>query len=301
MSKPSYHTQCTGQALATVRATEPKSEEVAKAKFTLFGACFCPFVQRAWAVLCFLSPPAASSPWQYRECDPYAKPADLLELSPKGLVPALRLEHDPAYPSEAVRGICESTVIMEYLIERFGASPSGQTLLPPLSRPYERAQYKIAADRLNRTLIPAFYRFLQAQNADDQIEHGKDYVREIEAFVQGMDSVIVPTASEGEKKKGAFWDGSDSPSYVDFLVAPWLFRTTNVLKHFRALDINSAISEGPLRERYIAWQDAVFHHPAWTATVSDEQLYLDSYVRYAENRPNTSQVANAINQGRGLP
>jgi glutathione S-transferase len=30
-------------------------------------------------------------------------------------------------------------------------------------------------------------------------------------------------------------------------------------------------------------------------------LYLDSYERYAENREGTSGVADAVNQGRGLP
>jgi len=36
-------------------------------------------------------------------------------------------------------------------------------------------------------------------------------------------------------------------------------------------------------------------------TTSDDQLYLDSYERYAENRPNTSQVQEAVNSGKGLP
>ena len=36
-------------------------------------------------------------------------------------------------------------------------------------------------------------------------------------------------------------------------------------------------------------------------TTSDDELYLDSYERYAENRPNTSQVRDAVNSGRGLP
>ena len=37
------------------------------------------------------------------------------------------------------------------------------------------------------------------------------------------------------------------------------------------------------------------------ATTSSDELYLDSYERYAENRPDTSQVARAVNEGRGLP
>ncbi len=44
-----------------------------------------------------------SAPYQYREVDPYKKPADLLELNPKGLVPALKLSNG--------KGLAESTVM----------------------------------------------------------------------------------------------------------------------------------------------------------------------------------------------
>lgn len=55
MSKPApghkdatYHTECTGQALETVKAHSTPSE------LTLFGACFCPFVHRVWIALEYL-------------------------------------------------------------------------------------------------------------------------------------------------------------------------------------------------------------------------------------------------------
>ena len=41
-SGKTYHTECTGDALVTVKAHE-KDEDI-----TLFGSCFCPFVQRVW-------------------------------------------------------------------------------------------------------------------------------------------------------------------------------------------------------------------------------------------------------------
>jgi hypothetical protein len=50
--------------------------------------------------------------------------------------------------------------------------------------------------------------------------------------------------------------------------------------------------------RFSNWMTAAFNHPSFKATTSTRDLYLDSYARYAENRPNTSQVANAINSGR---
>ena len=44
-SGKSYHLQCTGNAAETARAHSEKEA------ITLFGSCFCPFVQRVWIAL----------------------------------------------------------------------------------------------------------------------------------------------------------------------------------------------------------------------------------------------------------
>lgn len=43
-----YHKECTGQALDTVKAHASPTD------LTLFGACFCPFVHRVWIALEYL-------------------------------------------------------------------------------------------------------------------------------------------------------------------------------------------------------------------------------------------------------
>ena len=53
--------------------------------------------------------------------------------------------------------------------------------------------------------------------------------------------------------------------------------------------------------RWATWVAALENDESIKATTSTDDLYLDSYERYAENRPNTSQVAKAVNSGRGLP
>jgi glutathione S-transferase len=53
------------------------------------------------------------------EVDPYKKPQELLDLSPKGLVPALKLNN-----YTPPRALNESTVIMEYLEEFVSISPT---------------------------------------------------------------------------------------------------------------------------------------------------------------------------------
>jgi hypothetical protein len=51
-----------------------------------------------------------------------------------------------------------------------------------------------------------------------------------------------------------------------------LFRAGNVLKHYRGFEL----PQGP---KVRAWLDRLFHHPAFQATCSTEELYLDSYER----------------------
>jgi glutathione S-transferase len=57
------------------------------------------------------------------DVDPYKKPSELVEISPKGLVPALKL-HNYNPP----RSLHESMVILEYLQE-YEVYPSGSISL----------------------------------------------------------------------------------------------------------------------------------------------------------------------------
>lgn len=63
-----------------------------------------PFVQRVW-----ISLETKKIPYQYIEVDPYAKPKSLLDINPRGLVPALKHGDWACY---------ESTVLMEYVRHR---------------------------------------------------------------------------------------------------------------------------------------------------------------------------------------
>ncbi len=62
---------------------------------------YSPFVQRVW-----ISMEVKGLDYQYIETDPYKKPDSLLEVNPRGLVPALR---------HGDWGCYESTVLMEYV------------------------------------------------------------------------------------------------------------------------------------------------------------------------------------------
>ncbi|KAJ7068633.1 glutathione S-transferase [Mycena amicta] len=283
MTEPkSYHLVCTGIALETAQKhSEPQD-------ITLFGSCFCPFVQRVWAAMEYLRIPY--------KVDPYKKPADLLEVSPKGLVPGLKLhKYTPA------RGLNESTVILEYL-EDLAAQSTRLSLLP--HDPYARSLVRLQCDHISRTIVPAFYRFLQAQEESAQVQGGQEFRQAIEglvALLERSEREIVGgggAAGLGEQQALAvglgLWNEGGDLNLTDVMVGPWLFRASNVLKHYRAFEF-------PQGDKFRAWIARLFAHPAFKATCSTEELYLDSYERYAQNRPNTSQVANAINAGKPLP
>lgn len=275
MSKQiNYRTECTGEALNTVNAhKEAKPDQYGEA-LTLYGSNFCPFVQRVWIALERLG----GIEYRYVEIDPYKKPKELLDVNPKGLVPALKIGQD---------GKClgESTVILDYLEDRYGSAKEKKSYLQPKEDAYLRARQRLAADHVNRKVLPAFYRYLQAQEPKEQVQLGQEFVEELKAFEKSM----LPA------KNGGFWDGSDEIGFVDIQIAPWILRAYNVLGHYRGLQLDKIFDES---SRFGQFKKALYDDPSFKATTSTDDLYVDSYARYAENRPGTSQVADAINSGR---
>jgi len=252
----SYHTKATGIALATVK--KHSKDNILK----LYGSCFCPFVQRVWISLEF-----KRIPYQYIEVDPYKKPESLLKVNPRGLIPALK---------HGDWGCYESNVLMEYL-EDLG---EGQHLLPSDAK--SKATCRLWSDHINRHIIPGFYRYLQEQDPEKQVEYAGEFKTEIGKLVDAAD----PT--------GPFFLGRDI-GFVDIQIAPWVIRLNRVLKPY------CGWPEPEPGSRWAKWVEAIENDEHVKATTSSDDLYLDSYERYAENRPNTSQVANAVNSGRGLP
>ncbi|KAJ3572863.1 hypothetical protein NP233_g2804 [Leucocoprinus birnbaumii] len=251
-----YHTKCTGAALDTV-TRHAKDEEI-----TLFGSCFCPFVQRAWIAFEYLG-----IPYKYYEVDPYKKPQDLLEVSPKGLVPGLRFSN-----TSPPRSLNESTVIIEYL-EDLASGTTRRSLLPPVTNPYARALIRLQADHINRALVPAFYRFLQAQEKEKQISTGKEFHETIEKLVQLFERAEREilggggVSGEGERKalaKGlGLWIDGGELGWADVMGRTLGF-------------------ELPQGEKFNAWLKRLFEHQAFVATRSTEELYLDSYERQVD-------------------
>jgi len=257
--KKTYHKRATGKALATVKSHN-KEEEL-----KLYGSCFCPFVQRVW-----ISLELKGIPYQYIEVDPYKKPQSLLDVNPRGLVPAIR--HGPTWSCH------ESNVLMEYLEDL----QHGPPLLPADLQ--LRGTCRLWSDHINRHLIPSFYRLLQSQDPAQHPALASELSTHISTLVSAAETL----------SPGPFFLGS-SIGFVDVQMAPWVLRLSRVLGAYRGWP------EPEEGTRWKMWVDAIEREECVQRTTSERVLYLDSYERYAENRPNTSQLANAVNSGRGLP
>ncbi|EED24235.1 glutathione transferase, putative [Talaromyces stipitatus ATCC 10500] len=257
-----YHKKATGEAHTTVLKRSQEND------LKLFGSCFCPFVQRVWIAL-----EVKNIPYQYIEVDPYEKPPELLAINPRGLVPALLHGNWGCY---------ESSVLLEYLEDLDEGTP----LLPPGDAKL-RAHCRLWADHINRHIVPSFYKVLMEQNPQNQSQNAAQLQEDIEKLVNAS------------HVHGPFFLGP-SMSYVDIQLAPWVLRLSRVLKPYRGW------TEPAMGSRLGRWIQAIEENEHVMATTSSDELYLESYERLtelkcAENRPNTSQLANAINSGRSLP
>jgi glutathione S-transferase len=165
---------------------------------------------------------------------------------------------------------------MEYLEDL----RTGPDLLP--SDAQSRATQRLWSDHVNRNVIPHFYKLLQAQDQNDQIEHAKELRAQIAKLVDAADP------------NGPFFLGPQM-SFVDVQIAPWVIRLKRVLGPYRGWP------EAEEGSRWAKWIQAIEGDISVQMTTSTDELYLDSYERYAENRPGTSQLADAVNRGGGLP
>ncbi|KUJ08606.1 glutathione transferase omega-1 [Mollisia scopiformis] len=257
---------------ATGAAAKMVSEHSSEQSLKLYSGWFCPFVQRVLLVLL-----EKSIPFQYIEVNPYLKPASLLSLNPRGLVPTLQYANKPLY---------ESTVICEFLEEAY---PSSSPKLLPQD-PYERAYGRIWSDFVTSRIIPAFHRALQYQvtgEGNSEAGFGEvkgEFVSKIREFTEAMSS-----------SSGPFFFGEEI-SMVDLILAPWAVRLW-VFEHFKG---GLELGGEKWTERWGAWLKAVEERESVKATTSEREHYLPIYQRYADDTAQ-SELAKATRKGRGVP
>lgn len=116
--------------------------------------------------------------------------------------------------------------------------------------------------KINRHIVPAFYHYIQAQDPSKQAENAQDFKTQINKLVEAAD------------KEGPFFLGSQL-GFVDVQFAPWIVRLNRVLKPYRGWPDPEPGS------RFGKWVQAIEENEFVRATTSTDELYLDSYERYA--------------------
>ncbi|KAI1206897.1 putative glutathione-S-transferase theta, GST [Annulohypoxylon truncatum] len=287
-------------ARTTGAAAQLAAAHAAEHPLKLYGGWFCPFVQRAWVVLC-----EKRVPYQYVEINPYAKAPEFLALNPRGLVPTLGVPFNSDSKSGSVEGeegkevkrkpLYESAVICEYLDEAYDdATKYGPRLLPEDA--YERARCRLWIDHISGKIIPGFYKFIQHTSE-------KEYsIEEARENFLGHIKMLVREMLEGEESGP--WFLGDRFSLVDIMLAPWAKRLF-LIDHYKpgGLGIPAEGQGGDdekIWARWRKWFDAITTRQSVKDTWSDDEQYIVAYRRYAEDKTQ-SEVAKATRKGERLP
>ncbi|KAL9007302.1 MAG: hypothetical protein Q9173_007380, partial [Seirophora scorigena] len=236
--------------------------------------------QRVWLVL-----EEKQLPYQYIEVDPYAKPASLLRLNPRGLVPTL------VTPSG--RALYESSVVCEYLDDAY---PSPRSLLPR-DDAYGKARCRLWMDYVGTRIVPAFHRFLQFQPTPDKGLQGvrREFLDTLRGFAGAM--------LEGDGGKGPWFEGGEEIGMVDLMLAPWVVRLW-VFDRYKegGLGIPAEGEQGDdeVWARWRMWREAVEGRRSVRETGSEREMLEVVYAPYADDTAQ-SALAKAIREGRAVP
>lgn len=127
----------------------------------------------------------------------------LVDINPKGLVPAVEFKGKALY---------ESLIICEFLEDAY---PEHKPNLLP-SDPSDRAYARIWIDFVSKSIVPGFMRLMMSQEVDKQQEALEEFIKVLRTF--------------SEKIQGPFFFGEQF-SLVDVAVAPWIMRDYVIIEN----------------------------------------------------------------------
>lgn len=277
------------QPHASGHAADLVSAHSSEQPLKLYAGWFCPFVQRAWIVL-----EEKQIPYQYIEINPYHKAPEFLALNPRGLVPTLGVPPEENSGQKEARPLYESTVICEYLDEKYPDAGVGRLLPEDV---YERARCRIWIDHVGSRIIPAWYKLIQ---------HTADKSYSLDEARAGLHKQLLSFARE--MTDHAVGDGpwflGDRFSLVDVILVPWAARLW-VIDHYKEGGVGipkkgeRGNDEGAWA-RWEKWFEAALKRKSVVQTSSKEEDYIGVYKRYAEDTTQ-SEVGQATRAGGKLP
>lgn len=281
------HVDTTIESHPTGPAARLAAKHAAENALKLYGGWFCPFVQRAWIVMC-----EKNISHQYIEINPYQKDPEFLALNPRGLVPTLAVPVGD--DGKELRPLYESLVICEYLDEAYtDEAANGQPLLP--GDAYQRARCRLWIDHISSRVVPAFYKFLQHT---PEKEYSIDETRkEFQGHIKAIAREMAPH-SEGP------WFLGSTFSMVDVCLAPWAVRLwlIDYYKHggVGIPEKGAGGDDEVVWQRWREWFAAISERQSVVDTLSEKEKYVSVYKRYADDTTQ-SLVGQAIRKGEVLP
>merc|ERR1712062_37129 len=115
----------------------------------LYASWWCPFANRA-TLACHLKGLKDGIDYEYRETMPYKREPEFMEVSPKALIPAMRLGNE---------GFCESLVVVEFIDEYY----KGNKLL--VGDAVMRAQQRQLVDHASKQIFTNHFKIISSQDS----------------------------------------------------------------------------------------------------------------------------------------
>ncbi|GJE91431.1 glutathione S-transferase family protein [Phanerochaete sordida] len=256
MYDPTLTQHATGAAIKTVEAHQDPQE------ITYHASWYCPFTHRGWITL-----EEKNIPYQYREINIYKHDENydhFLEINPKGLVPALE------YHGKALG---ESLILTEFLEDAY---PEAQPALWPADA-FERAYARLWVDYVAKSIVPAYFRLIQAQGEERQAAAREEYYKILRTFADLV--------------KGPYFLGEQF-SFVDVAIAPFVVRDT-------VLKVKRGYERAEVGEKWKAYAETVEKRPSVVKTTSNIEDIIQFYGPYLRDEAD-SQIAKATRQGNAI-
>jgi glutathione S-transferase len=97
---------------------------------------------------------------------------------------------------------------------------TGRSLLPPRTDPYARAIVRLQADHVSRTLVPAFYRFLQERDPERQMRRRDEFSAALEHLTSLLERGEREVFAEAGQGSGLWCTNGGELNWTDVMVGP---------------------------------------------------------------------------------
>lgn len=236
----------------------------------LYASWWCPFANRA-TLACHLKGLTDGLHYEYRETMPYKREPEFIEVSPKALVPAIRIGDE---------GFCESLVAVEFIDEYF----PGPKLL--VGDPLRRAQQRQIVDHASKEVFVNHFKIISSQ---------EDYVR-AEA-IEKVGDALKNFIRQAEDKSNYFI--GDRATYVEACMVPFAWHT-HLAKAFRGVEMHDFLSEKTDLDRWNAWFEQISADDLIKPVLAEKSRLENAYQIYTTGE-GPAQALKAIKKGEAPP